>query len=168
MTPETQRFILMVVEKFALPFAVAVITYYLFKKHDEYIKRRQYSTLGVAIMESLLEEINTGIEIMKSRQTNPLPVNSWNGPSTIPDDVLLRIIAVSKGETPVAFKPQDIRIHCKNYFTHMAQNWSNAIQISNTKALLSQGYIQSAENVKAMVIQCKDLLEKNARKKFPK
>ena len=163
-----QQFILWLLEKFILPIAVAVITFYFFKKHDEYIKRRQYSTLGVAVMESLLEEITMGIKIMEGRQTNPLPVKSWNGVSTIPDDVLLRIIAVSKGETPVSFKPQDIRIHCKNYFSFMAENWLSAIQGGNIRDLIDKGqYIQSAEKVKSMIIQCRDLLEKNSRKKFP-
>jgi hypothetical protein len=119
-------------------------------------------------MESLLEEITMGIKIMEGRQTNPLPVKSWNGVSTIPDDVLLRIIAVSKGETPVSFKPQDIRIHCKNYFSFMAENWLSAIQGGNIRDLIDKGqYIQSAEKVKSMIIQCRDLLEKNSRKKFP-
>ncbi len=50
-------------DKFILPFFVAVITYFLFKKYDDNVKRRQYSTLGVAIIESLLEEVNTGIHV---------------------------------------------------------------------------------------------------------
>ena len=165
----TQQFILWLLEKFILPIAVAVITFYFFKKHDEYIKRRQYSTLGVAIMESLLEEITTGIKIMEGRQTKPLPVKSWNDVSTIPDDVLLRIIAVSEGETPVSFRPQDIRIHCKNYFSFMAENWLAAIQSGDTRNLIEKGhYIQSAEGVKSMVIQCRDLLKKNSKRKFPR
>jgi hypothetical protein len=161
-----------IVDKFALPVAVAVITYWLFKKNDEYIKRRQYSTLGVAIIEGLLEEINIGIEIMKNQFANLIPVKSWVGLSSIPDDVLLRIIAVTRNVNLVRFKPKDIRIHCKNYFDHMATSWNSAIQSNNQVAiqqLLNQGkYIEAAEGVKAMLLQCKELLENNEKRWFPK
>jgi len=94
------------IEKFFVPIAVAAVTYWLVKKHDENVKRRQYSTLGVAIMESLLEEVNNGISIMNNRQLAPLPVRSWDGVRTVSDDVLLRIIAVSKNVRPVRFPPR--------------------------------------------------------------
>jgi hypothetical protein len=162
----------MILERFVLPIAVAVITYFVFRKREEDIKRRQYSMLGVAIMDALLEEINNGIHIMKNRTINPLPVISWESPSTIPDDVLLRIIAVSKGEKPLAFKPQDIRIHCKNYFGYMAKNWLEAVKSKNIdqiNLLLNGGnYIQAAEQVKLMVTQCRNLLKINSTKIFPK
>ena len=161
-----------IIEKFAFPIAVAAITYWLFKKNDEYIKRQQYSMLGVAIIESLLEEINTGIEIMKNQFANSLPVKSWVGLSSIPDDVLLRIIAVTKNVNLVVFKPKDIRIHCKNYFDHMATSWNIAIQSNNQVAiqqLLNQAkYIEAAEGVRAMLLQCKELLENNEKRWFPK
>ena len=164
-----------VIEKFLIPIAVAAVTYWLFKKNDEYIKKQQYSTLGVAIMESLLEEVNNGIEIMRNQQPIPLPVKSWDGIKTISDDVLLRIIAVSKDIRPTSFPPREIRIHCKNYFEHMSVNWAYALQSSMQNnqsqliALADNGnYVQDAENVKAMLTQCKELLEKNAKKLFSK
>lgn len=161
-----------VIEKFLIPIAVAVITYWLLKKSDEYIKRRQYSTLGIAIMESLLEEVNNGIDIMTSTQLIQLPVRSWDGVKTVSDDVLLRIIAVSKGIRPVTFPPREIRIHCKNYFEHMSANWSTAIQQAkknNLSPLQALGnYVDAAKNVKAMLTQCKELLEENVKKAFPK
>ena len=163
------------VEKFLVPITVAAITYWLFKKNDESIKRRQYSTLGVAIMESLLEEVNNGINIMSNRQLAPLPVRSWDGVRTVSDDVLLCIIAVSKGVRPVGFPPREIRIHCKNYFEHMSANWTAAIQHttsndqSHMEALIGNGqYVQAAERVRAMLTQCRQLLERNASKAFPK
>lgn len=158
-----------IIEKFLVPIVVATLTYWLFKKHDENIKRRQYSTLGVAIMESLLEEVNNGINIMRNQQQNPLPVKSWDGIKTVSDDVLLRIIAVSKDVQPVDFPPREIRIHCKNYFEHMSANWISAIHAGNIHALVGNGqYIQAAEGVKTMLIQCKELLENNAKKTFPR
>ncbi|MBU2772376.1 hypothetical protein HMI48_00055 [Acidithiobacillus ferrooxidans] len=50
-------------------------------------------------MESLLEEVNHGITIMKNRQRTLLPVKSWYGVKTVSNDVLLRIIAVSMNIT---------------------------------------------------------------------
>lgn len=164
-----------VIEKILVPIIVAAITYFLFKMHDECIKRRQYSTLGVAIMESLLEEVINGINIMRNQQLNPLPVKSWDGVKTISDDILLRIIAVSKDVQPIDFPPREIRIHCKNYFEHMSDNWASAIiNVSQNRQRQLQSfidvslYVQAAEGVKAMLIQCKELLENNSRKTLPK
>jgi len=162
-----------IIDKFIIPVTVAAITYWLFKKNDENIKRQQYSTLGVAVIESLLEEINTGIDIMKNQYATSLPVKSWDGGSSIPDDVLLRIIAVTKNVNPVGFPPKEIRIHCKNYFDHMATSWNNAIlsnnQVAAFQVLLNQcKYIEAAEGVRAMLLHCKELLEYNEKRWFPK
>lgn len=160
-----------IIDNFALPFAVAVITYWLIKKHDERINRKNYSTLGVAIMESLLEEVNNGIKIMKNQQLIPLPVKSWNGIMTVSDDVLLRIIGVARNKKSIGFAPKEIRIHCKNYFEFMATNWETAIKSNspqNIQSLINQGkYVQAAEGVRDMLVQCRDLLEENAKKMFP-
>ena len=167
--------IMFIVQKFAIPIFVAVVTYWLIKKNDDNNNRRQYSTLGVAIMESLLEEVNNGIDIMRNRQLVPLPVRSWDGVKTVSDKVLLRIIAVSKGVSQDGFPPREIRIHCKNYFEHMSANWNDAIRIAAAgggdltflNPLLVQGqYLQAAEGVRKMLTQCKELLEKNARRKL--
>ena len=158
------------VEKFILPIAIAVITYLLFKKHDEYIQRRQYSILGIAVMESLLEEVKNGIDIMNNLQSAALPVKSWDGTRTVSDDVLLRIIAVSEYIRPAAFPPREIRIHCKNYFEHMSTNWESAIKQGQAamQNLVNNGqYVRAAEGVKTMLLECKNLLEENSKKPFP-
>lgn len=161
-----------IISNFAFPFAVAAITYWLFNMNDEYKKRKQYSTLGVAIIEGLLEEVTYGIEIMRKQLPTLLPVKSWYGLSTIPDDVLLRIIAVTKNENFNGLKPKDIRIHCKNYFDHMAPSWENAIKTNNPvniKTLLNQSkYVEAAEGVNTMLLQCKELLERNEKQWIPK
>jgi hypothetical protein len=166
------NYTIIVIEKFVIPIAVAVVTYWLFKKSDEYIKRREYSTLGLAVMETLLEEINNGITIMREHALLPVPVKSWDGVKTISDDVLLRIIAVTRDCHPITFPPREIRIHCKNYFEHMSLNWSVAIQredLTYMHALTTEyQYVQAAERVKVMLVQCKGLLEENVKKKFPR
>ena len=169
MCSETQPISGVIVKSFLLPFVVATTTYWLFKRYDERDSRKQYSRLGVAIINSLLEEVNTGLTLMKNSSSNPLPTKSWSGPSTIPDEVLLRIIAVARDRSAIAFKPEEIRIHCKNYFGHMAENWKTASEHGSVESLLNQGqYVQSAEGVKAMLEQCRTLLEENAERWFPK
>ena len=160
-----------IIEKFIIPITIAVITYLLFKKHDEYIKRRQYSILGVAVMESLLEEVKNGIDIMNNLRSATLPVKSWDGTKTVSDDVLLRIIAVSEYIRPSGFPPREIRIHCKNYFEHMSTNWEGAVKQGRAAMhnLVNNGqYVQAADGVKTMLIECKDLLEENSKRMFPK
>jgi len=158
-----------IVDNFLLPFFVAVIAYWLFTKYDEWKSRKNYSLLGVAIMNCLLDEVNNGISIMRNQQTNPLPTASWAGPLTIPDEVLLRIIAISGSQNPRSFEPQDVRIHAKNYFEHMAPNWEEAVRAGNVQKLLKQGkYVEAAESVKKMLEQCRKLLDKNSRRKLPR
>jgi hypothetical protein len=161
------------------PFIVAVVTYLLFKRLDEWSNRRKYSRLGVAVIESLLEEVTNGVRILesfhKTREATSqlLPRRSWSGMNTISDEVLLRIIEVSKNIKPKGFHPREIRIHCKNYFEHMTFSWD---YVSYTKAdwqkvangFIDEGkYVEAAQNVKFMLVQTKELLERNSNKWFP-
>jgi hypothetical protein len=59
-----------------LPIVIAVVTYILVDRLGEYKKRRDYSRLGVAIIESLLEEVDTGITIM-SRALKAIVKNDY-------------------------------------------------------------------------------------------
>ena len=94
-----------VVDNFLLPFAVAVIIYWLASKRDECIKRKSYSRLGVAVIESVMEEVENGYKILLQAKSAgkvqaSLPRRSWLDMETINDDVLLRIIEVSKCVKP--------------------------------------------------------------------
>jgi hypothetical protein len=176
------------IENFLFPFLVAVLGYILIVKLDEWRKRKSYSRLGAVIIESLIEEVNTGITSLRTTRDvsngtvqKPnnysiarLPRKSWNGMTTIPDEVLLRIIEVTKGVTPIHFPPREIRIHCKNYFDHMAPNWDQVVS-NPTKSkeaiihYIEEGqYIQASEGVLNMLEQTRDLLEKNSARWFPK
>jgi hypothetical protein len=112
-----------------------------------------------------------------------LPNKSWSGMSTIPDDVLLRIIETSEKRQFDGFPPHQCRIHCKNYFEHMCQNYeqtlAEALKLaeqrqdwrSPLRALLADDahhHIQSARRVYHMLEHAKRLLEKNAKAVFPK
>jgi len=178
-----------------LPVVVAVVTYILVDRLGEWRKRRTYSKLGVAIFESLQEEIRTGISLISTALTEtekqpllypPLALpstKSWSGMSTIPDDVLLRIIETSANQTFKGFQPRDSRIHCKNYFENMCQNYEQAVRLSTDLArqgqdwrpplcdILSQNrgnYIEAARGVDQMLERAKELLKKNSKAFFPK
>ena len=120
-----------IVHSFFFPIVIAAITYWSFRKNDEWISHKQYSLLGVVIMNRLLEEVKNGITIMRSQHTNPLPAKSWTGTPTVPDEVLLLIIAVAGDQSSRGFNPQEIRIHAKNYFEHMAPNWEASLRSGN-------------------------------------
>jgi len=109
------------------------------------------------IIASLIEEVRTGMEILNDAQnpektsSNPMPKKSWNGMTTFPDDVLLRIIEVSENVIPRGFPPIEIISHCKNYFEFITFNWESNVLLAlgngaaNWKAIaiaFSQGILQ--------------------------
>jgi hypothetical protein len=129
----------------------AVLTYLAVNKIGEWQKRQMYSKLGVAIIEYLQEEIQTGISLMKQAleaaknkniralSTSPLPIESWEGMPTIPDEVLLRIIETSKDQPRVGpFELRHCRSECKNYFKHISHNYS--VHVANSITLAENGF----------------------------
>ena len=92
------------------PLLVAVIAYYFISKRDEYKNRKRMSRLGIAVIDSLLEEVRNGVEILTAISNNEaftkrmLPRKSWYGMPTISDEILLRIIEVSKNRVVVPCK----------------------------------------------------------------
>ncbi|MHB1758501.1 MAG: hypothetical protein ACYCT9_13530 [Leptospirillum sp.] len=138
-----------------IPTVVAVLAYWVTTFLGESKNNKNYSKLGVAIMESLIEEVRSGLEILerlkkylqdpltdKVRFENLLPVKSWEGSQTVPNEVLLRILASSNGVT-APFPPSEIKIHCKNYFSHICGNVNIAIQNLNTAIQKSNTYMQN-------------------------
>lgn len=162
---------------FVLPFLVAIIVYYLVSKRDEYRKRREFSILGVVIIESLMEEVEHGIQTMQRTFTagnlefpTLLPRKSWDGMNTIPNDVLLRIIEVSRSVIPVVWSPREIRIHTKNYFDHITLNWTGFVATGadwQSFASRFELYLPPSQGVLKMLKQTKDLLEENSERQFP-
>jgi hypothetical protein len=168
------------IQDLIFPIGIAITTYLLVKKIDEWRDRKTFSILGVLIIESLIEEVETGLGIMDNilnpnnvhNSTSLLPDKSWSGMTTIPDNVLLRIIAVSKNVKPLGFHPRQIRIHCKNYFININSNWKLMINsgpnwLLNTQNLLRSGHYDGTKGVLAMLKQTRDLLDKNSRKMIP-
>ncbi|MDA8120300.1 MAG: hypothetical protein M0Z85_09760 [Gammaproteobacteria bacterium] len=113
-----------------------------------------------------------------------LPNVSWEGMQTIPDSVLLRIIATDTEPVADEFPVRDIRLHCKNYFRHICENVNAIIKtLSSGRApfadeeafrlLLDSGdgsgdYIDATRKVIRMLELALDRLGRNAAEKFPK
>jgi hypothetical protein len=189
------QFLQRALETVFLPVVAAVLAYVVVDRIGEWRRRKMSSGLGVVIIESLLEEVRTGIQIMQNTlvaieddtSVGPppglFPHESWSGMLSIPDDVLLRIVETSRGRRFEGFPPRECRSHCKNYFTHMAENyrqvWSRATRLAQEredwrpelKALLlgpGQPYIEAATGVERMLENIRQLLEGNSRRVFPK
>jgi hypothetical protein len=168
-----------ILDKALIPFVIGALSYVLFRGLDEMKKRRTFSTLGVIIIDCLLEEVGTGLDNIQKTIKNvpfvplPMPFKSWSGVNTLPDDVMLRIISVSKDVKPIgSFNPKDIRKHTKNYFDHMCSQWNNFIILPNVAhqniAKTFKDWPEAAKGVKDMLEQTKQLLEDNSKKWLPK
>jgi len=178
-----------------LPILIAIITYVLVDRLGEWKSRRNDCKLGIAILDSLLGEIRTGLNLMNSTYAQAqqgavqppiglLPSKTWDGMQTITDQVLLRIIATSKDIVARSFRPRAIRNVCKDYFDHMCSNYNAIInkllsppgmtqQIFCTQLLgllgPNQGkYLAITQEVIEMLEQTMDLLEQNSKRWFPK
>ena len=164
---------------FIFPFLVAVVSYILLNKLDKWKERRNQSILGAVIIESMIEEVEIGYDYINKTLTSEdhmhpgiPPRKSWNGMNTIPNEVLLRIIATTKNIKPKSFPPRQIRTHCKNYFDHMLTNWDTA---KNTISLTPFDYVKSnypkygeaAFKVLTMLEQTRDILLFNSKKWLP-
>lgn len=192
---ESFKGIVFFLQNLLLPILVAVLVYIVVDRLGEWRKRKMYSRLGAVIIESLQEEMRTGIKLMRTTlaATNDpsasgppvglLPNRSWSGMSTIPDEVLLRIVETSVGIEFEGLPPREIRSHCKNYFTHMAENYqhllSQALNLANQgkdwrtnlrNLLVGPGepYLDAALSVDQMLEDARLLLEKNSRRRIPK
>jgi hypothetical protein len=178
-----------------LPILIAIITYVLVDRLGEWKSRRNDCKLGIAILDSLLGEILTGLDCMNSAYgqlqqptpalpSNLLPTETWSGMQTIPDEVLLRIISTSKDVVPRSFHPNTIRQVCKDYFTHMCANYNEIIRSLPTSGMGQQAlcarllmylgggpnqgkYIATTQQVKEMLEQTKELLDQNSKRWFP-
>ncbi len=164
------------------PLIVASVAYFLFNMLDELKKRRNNSKLGVAILDTLIEEVRIGRNTIRNilnpldkSLPNHLPFKSWNGINTITDDVLLRIFEVSKNVTDIGFPAREIRSHTKNYFDHMIPNFEQIIALADgggdykTAAKLTfSSYDQAATGVLEMLEHVRSLLEQNSRRIWPK
>lgn len=131
-------------------------------KLKEWGNKRNYSKLGVAIIETLIGEINIGIEILRKNEPHALPNSSWQGMETVPDNVLLRIVALDNGYAQPSdrWPVSSIRLHCKNYFVYICGNANSGTRPSQ--------YADDATRVRNMLADAKRLLEANSGKWFPK
>ncbi len=168
-------------------FVVAMVTYMAQAQLGEWKKRRDMSRLGVAVIDSFLEEINNGLQMMERFQKSPLtlapsgtpagfmPHRSWEGMQTVSDQVLLRILALFDHETETNdFRCRDIRSHCKNYFENICGNINTWLQERNYSQVMSHvgregdknTYVEDTQKLLKMLTRAREKLMRNAKKRF--
>ena len=166
------------ISNFLFPLSVAVVSYILLNKLDEWRKRKDQSILGTVIIDSLIEEIKIGYDIINTTLTSNNfhpgvpPRKSWTSMNTVPDEVLLRIIAVSKNTKARSFPPKEIRTHCKNYFDHLLPMWDTLYdpKILNPQQQARSNFVycgEAAKSVLVMLEQTKKMLDDNSKKWIP-
>ena len=165
---------------------VSFLTYLFTKKFDNREKYKTQSLLGVELLNVLIEEITTGYEIITAPlgkvlyNPPPKPISNrcWNGISTFSDEILLRIIAVSKGINDERFPIKEIRIHIKNYYEKTLIEWEEMVKTSWEICQIKDNCEEVntikhncgifAKEVLDLLCQVRDLLEVNAKRTFPK
>lgn len=163
------------------PLIVAVLAYYFFDRYNVLKKRKNDSILGAIILKTLIEEVQNGIISMEitfnscgKEKPRRLPRKSWVGINTIPDDVILRIYALSIKAENRGFPIEQIRSHTKNYFDHMTVNWDKYLKmyddLKKNKKIpdFIKEYDNAAKGVIDMLNNACELLKANSKRIFPK
>jgi hypothetical protein len=114
--------------------------------------------LGAVILQEIQEEMKTGIALMVGMQnaathltTRPLsafgllPIKSWSGMKTIPDKVILRIIATNPS---VNIK---IRSDCKNYFEHVCGGINALISRGDPIKVIVERFINPSDRANHLI-----------------
>ena len=164
-------------------FVSGILAFLLTRQLSEWKNRKDICTLGAIIINEIQEERATGISLMRSLQgsvtqqsssstrSGLLPTSSWAGMSTIPDNVILRIVAMKP--LPII----KVRSDCKNYFEHICGNINSRINAGSNNASIaaqfiavenSSNYLVAATNLYDALDQIRVALIKNSRKLLPK
>jgi len=172
----------MIIGDLILPIVVGILAFVASNSVSAWRTRRRQSLLGVAVCDALIEELRIGVTMLGATQialaggqlpNGRLPRRSWNGMQTISDDILERLLCLSKGRQNRSFPIREIRIHLKNYFDHMIPNWDQATsspqwQNAVQEFLVQGGYVQAAQGVLEMTEDARSHLESNSSRWFPK
>ena len=180
---ENQR---LIISNLILPIAIGILAFIASSLLTSWRERRRKSLLGAALCESLIEEIGHGIKIMGGTKQmleggeykiiGKLPRGSWSGMQTISDDVLERLLCLSKGKNNRGFPIREIRIHLKNYFEHIAVNWDQVAESmkeglnwqKSAHFFLDKGdYLKAAKGVLEMTEDARIMLHNNSKKWIP-
>jgi hypothetical protein len=172
----------MLIGDLILPIFVGILAFVASNSVSAWRTRRRQSMLGAAVCDSLIEELRNGVNMLNATQqaaaggqlpNGQLPRRSWNGMQTISDDILERLLCLSKGRENRGFPIREIRIHLKNYFDHMIPNWDQVTSSPQWQSAVQQflgqgGYVQAAQGVLEMTEDARSLLESNSTRWFPK
>jgi hypothetical protein len=155
----------------ALGFIGGLLSAFLLQTWGKWDDRRKYSLLGVSIIDELIAEINKGLEILEdlARGKDPpllMPHAVWRGMETIPNEVMLRIVSMSRGRGRHGeHRISDIRTHCNNYFLYICChiNGSRASGSPISPSTASQ-FSKDTKMVMNMLHRAKSLLIRNSYK----
>jgi hypothetical protein len=163
------------------PLAVGVLGFLGTSTWTTWRDRRRQSLLGAVVCDTILEELETGIKLLRNvleGKTSEclLPWKSWYGMNTISDDTLERLLCLSKVSSTRGFPIRNIRTHLKNYFDHICPNVDRILEeiVAGRKRrvevvdLMREEYFKPAEGVRVMVLEARKLLDSNATRWFPK
>ena len=135
---------------------------------NKWDQKKKNSFAGAAVIDSLLEEVYAGLDIIKKKQNKFLPNKNWKEIKNVSYEIMSVISKSSK-----------VMDHCKNYFENITKNYKKAMeyqflngnpQSAYEKRKLSensqkiQEYRKETENLIEMLEQTKLLFEKNYKK----
>lgn len=167
--------------KYVVAPAVAGVLGFLFADRlTMWRDRRRKSLLGAAVCGEIMEELQTGVRIMEAflgviePGASP-PRKTWSGMSTLSDEVLERLVQLSKTRCYNGFPISEIRTHLKNYFDHICPNFDAVVvnvtggkQLTETGRMSAiHGLVEPAKGVLVMIERAKKVLENNSSKWFP-
>ncbi len=142
---------------------IGILVFYFTSWKTEKKLRITKSIVGDALLASFAEEVQNGINLIETlvdliniyldnRQKEPnnkfimpkkfymMPNKSWDGMKSVSDEILERIIKVSKNIENDIFPPKEIKTHLKNYFEFIC---SNVNDINKELLSLSGNHVES-------------------------
>lgn len=146
-----------ILTNFVLPICVAVVTYLISRKLDDWSKRRRNRKLAKARIESYLSDVNAGLSQIANLLTKPgnikMPCESWDAVK-LSDDLLFEIIALKGPKTNSGFHPDTVLIRLKDYFEHVCPNvetFGNSTGYIRVPCLQN---LQNAGNTVKSMLEC--------------
>jgi tRNA-dihydrouridine synthase len=132
---------------------------------------------GIGIINSLLDDIENGLNMIKNEQNGHLPKESWEKEKTFPYGVKSIISEIYKKNKSKAYPFDEIKEGCKHYFEEIIKNWGiilgHKMSYGTMQEALKhpkvdvdwQNFQKDKETIQKvidMLKQTKSLLEKNS------
>jgi len=143
-----------------------IFTYICKRKLDERKSKQKNISYGITIIDSLLEEINAGLEIIQNKKNEYFPKENWDKIKNIQCDVAQREAMSIISEIS---KPNNVLDICKNYFENISKDYKKAIEnrFLNANAqndIEIKQYQEETKKVIKILEQTRALLDENSTK----